>query len=138
MLESGIYSWLESLPRSESGQKKGFEEGSNSSRPTTSTDDSISDSGEHRQSNEQLQPYGQPGEEERPEELSHDDYAQQVLTRSLYYYSFRGSVPGAVPGAGLRVNPNNFITPGGDTSRSNLDEYQPNNLGRKKRHESVV
>ena len=58
--ESGIYSWLESLPRSESGQKKGFEEGSNSSRPTTSTDDSISDSGEHRQSNEGLMPGTKP------------------------------------------------------------------------------
>ena len=136
--ESGIYSWLESLPRSESGQKKGCEEGSNSSRPTTSTDDSISDSGDHRQSNEQLQSYGRPGEDGRPEELSHDDYAQQVLTRSLYYYSFRGGV-GGVPGAGLRVNPQNFITPGGETSRSSLEqEYLGQKLARKKRHESVV
>jgi hypothetical protein len=42
--ESGIYSWLESLPRSERKEEEGSS--SSSSRPTTSTDDSISDSGE--------------------------------------------------------------------------------------------
>ena len=50
--ESGIYSWLESLPRSETrimekgmvrpeGEEEGEEGASNSSRPTTSTDDEI-------------------------------------------------------------------------------------------------
>ena len=45
--ESGIYSWLESLPRSEKKEEEGSS--SSSSRPTTSTDDSISDSGDHIQ-----------------------------------------------------------------------------------------
>jgi hypothetical protein len=44
--ESGIYSWLESLPRSERKEEEGSS--SSSSRPTTSTDDSISDSGEYQ------------------------------------------------------------------------------------------
>jgi hypothetical protein len=45
--ESGIYSWLESLPRSERKEEEGSS--SSSSRPTTSTDDSISDSCDHNQ-----------------------------------------------------------------------------------------
>ena len=59
--ESGIYSWLESLPRSEKKEEEGSS--SSSSRPTTSTDDSISDSGDpqHGQHNHhQLAPAHQP------------------------------------------------------------------------------
>lgn len=101
--ESGIYSWLESLPRSEHGavvilppaaslassatrisvqrRQRGCEEGSNSSRPTTSTDDSISDSGEPHHNQTKCPPSG--------DEVSQDDYANQLLTRSMHYYSTR-------------------------------------------------
>ena len=105
--ESGIYSWLESLPRSEHAarvvsvnnssvcqRQRGCEEGSNSSRPTTSTDDSISDSGEPSQ---HINPSGSSRYAAMPppagEEVSQDDYAHQVLTRSLHYYSTRRPNP---------------------------------------------
>ena len=142
--ESGIYSWLESLPRSE---KKGCEEGSNSSRPTTSTDDSISDNGDHQYPEQRAVPQ---------DEVSHDEYAQQVLTRSLYYYSIRDARRHGIEGRrdgmegrregsmcldasrqGLRVNPAPVQV--SETSRSTPDsDYTLQNQIRKKRHESVV
>ena len=141
--ESGIYSWLESLPRSEAsgkgvshlqspgqmpamgcnaavisrsvaaangilmaGPKRGVgnmncgDEGSNNSRPTTSTDDSISDSGDGEISTGvsgsqqtvgsgiEAVNGGHPNTQVVWEDnVSQDDYASQVLARSFQYYN---------------------------------------------------
>ena len=134
--ESGIYSWLESLPRSESGlRKKGCEEGSNSSRPTTSTDDSISDSGEQPR-------VGAGGcdtlgcyEAGQADELPRDLYAQQVLTRSLYYYSYREPRRSA-------ASTNQQGPPGAAQGMSGAQTPDPDHgvhqQYKKKRHESIV
>ena len=167
--ESGIYSWLESLPRSQQGRTKDSldswqhqhqhhqeEASSNSSRPTTSTDDSISDSGD---TNPRSHPEGQMRPAElpnlRPEEVSHDDYAQQVLTRSLHYYSVRGrdrrglaaSREGIADYNGSVYNYNGSIAGFGGSiagyaasvsGYNGSAEMDYNNQVRKKRHESVV
>ena len=122
--ESGIYSWLESLPRSEASGKAAMpamglnaaaarshgllmsagslpkrgninncEEVSNNSRPTTSTDDSISESGGEASTavdGGSQQTVGSGAGHINPvweDNMSQDDYASQVLARSFQYYS---------------------------------------------------